>query len=552
MARQNTAPVQFSRSTRTDQGVLMSSGYAGVVITGLVVPFLMGDSGSGTISVDLNLAEMPKPLLNPVFCNGQVWFVPKSAFPQFSGTDEFMNAYTSTSIRALGAADRTPPPFFISSVDPAIGNSDLFKTLGIHIPAGAPINVDWIDAPNLIYNFRLAAHSSKLPMKEYYQEDVAKALAFPPAFWPSGPFAQVVGDYEKALLVGELTLDVQAGQIPIKGLWNQSTAAAGITTGVEGMNPYKAAPNSPLGSWRMMLMDSQGPAADNGARVWAEMSSEGVVTSLADIDKARTTQAFAKLRTAYAGNDTTGFQNDDMILAFLMQGISVPPEYFRRPWLVGQSRVAFGFAERHATDGASLDQSSTTGRTTLNIPVSVPHNDVGGYLVLTLEVLPERLDERQTDEALLITTVDQLPNALRDIQRKEPVDTVLNRRRDARHTAPNGLYGYEQMNAVWNRSFTKLGGVFYQADPAQPFTEARSGIWQAGIVDPNYTEDHFLAPKPFPHDVFADTTAPAFEFVVRHNINIVGNTQIGDPLAENNDDFAAIEDGGLDDGSAAA
>lgn len=157
-----------------------------------------------------------------------------------------------------------------------------------------------------------------------------------------------------------------------------------------------------------------------------------------------------------------------------------------------------------------------------------------------MEVLPERLDEAQSDEWLYITDPDGLPNALRDIQNPEPVDLVLNRRIDARHTQPTGLYGYEPMNDKWNRSFTRLGGVFYQPDPRNPFTEQRAGIWQAPVVDPVMSQDHWLAPSPFPHYVFADTAAPAFEFVVRHNLKIVGNTQIGDVLVENNDDWDAV------------
>jgi len=39
--------------------------------------------------------------------------------------------------------------------------------------------------------------------------------------------------------------------------------------------------------------------------------------------------------------------------------------------------------------------------------------------------MPERLDERQSDEWINTTTVAKLPDALRDVQRPEPVDMVL-------------------------------------------------------------------------------------------------------------------------------
>lgn len=267
--------------------------------------------------------------------------------------------------------------------------------------------------------------------------------------------------------------------------------------------------------------------------------------TLADIDKARTTQAFAKLRTAYAGNDSTGFDNDNTIVALLMQGISVPPDQFKRPWLLDSARVPVGFAERFATDAANLDQSVTLGRASAKLSLNVPRQDVGGVVIFTVEVLPERVDERMSDEWLYCTEFDDLPNALRDVQRVEPVDLVQNRRIDAKHTQPSGLYGYEPMNDKWNRDFTRLGGDFYMATPGGGWTENRSNIWQTEIVDPTYSETHFLAPQPFPHDVFADTNADAFECVARHVVAIRGNTQIGDVLAENGDDYDAVQNGGL-------
>lgn len=203
--------------------------------------------------------------------------------------------------------------------------------------------------------------------------------------------------------------------------------------------------------------------------------------------------------------------------------------------------MPFGFAERHATDAENLDQSVTTGRCSAQLSINVPASDIGGMIIFQIEVLPERLDERQLDEFLTITEVDALPNALRDIQNPEPVDLVPNKRIDAKHSAPTALYGYEPMNDKWNRAFTRLGGSFYQDTPGVPQTEQRSAIWQTDYVDPTFTSSHFLAPKPFPHFVFSDTQAPAFEFTCRHSIKIVGLTQIGDVLAENTDDFATVQ-----------
>lgn len=538
MARQNTNPVPYNRSVRTEEGVLMSSGYAGVTIPIGYWPLLRGDSCAGRVAVDFSLAEMPRPLLNAVMVNVQAWFVPKSIHPQFNGTDEFAHSYTGEAMKALGQADRTPPPFFLTTSGSYVKPSEFFETLGIHVNGSDTVQTDVVDAFNLVYNFRLQAHSTKLERRKYFSEDMGVALSFPRAFWPSGRFKDVVPDYDPEMLVGSLDLDVSAGRIPVKGLVRTDANSAFTNwheTGVIG--PMDPQPNNVKnvgvrygseGTWNVI----------------ADMQDTLVTASLADIDTARRTQAMAKIRSTMAGNDPTGFVAEDTILAHLMQGLMVPEDMFKRPWLLDSVRVPFGFNERFSTDATALDESVTTGRASAGLSINIPVSQSGGTVIIIAEVLPERLDERQADEWLLMNAVDQLPNALRDIQNPEPVDIVLNRRIDAAHTSPDAVYGYEPLNNKWNRSFTRLGGVFFQPDPAAPNTEQRSAIWQAQVVDPVFTSDHWLAPAPFPHYVFSDTTAPAFEFVVRHSCKIAGNTQVGDVLVEDNGDYEAVDTAG--------
>lgn len=552
MARQSTTPVSFSRTIRKDTAVTMTSGRAGVVIPVAYIPLLAGDGCAGRVGLDIQLAEMPKPLLNAVSANFQAWFVPKSSHPQFLGQQELMYARTGDTIKLLGASDRTPPPFFTEVSGAALTTaaaSDFFKTLGLHIPTGATINSDLIDAFSVIYNFRLAAHSSRLTRRKYASEDIDEATTLPPAFWPSSRLSRVVLDYERALVVGALDLDVVAGRLPVSGFGKQNTsfAIAGASARESSGEIVTYANASPVDSGspnQNMWVRQQLIGGEAFPDIHAEMGGSAISITLADIDKARTTQAFAKLRTAYAGNDATGFDNDDTIVALLMQGISVQPDDFKRPWLLDSKRVPVGFAERFATDAANLDQSVTQGRASAQLSLNVPVQDVSGMIIITVEVLPERVDERMSDEFLLATDVNDLPNALRDVQRVEPVDLVLKRRVDAKHTQPNGLYGYEPMNDKWNRDFTRLGGDFYMATPGGGWTENRSNIWQTEIVDPEYGTTHFLAPSPFPHDVFSDTTGSAFEVVCRHMVTINGLTQIGDVLAENNDDYEAVQGAG--------
>lgn len=526
MARQSTSPVQFEKTVRTDETIAKTSGRAGDVVLMAQLPVLRGESGAGRVAVDLLLGEMPRPLENAVQANVQAWFVPKSAHPQFTGRDEFRHSYRGEDIKSKGAADRTPPAFFDILTGPDVAtaeNGEILKGLGLHL-GGKDINCDLFDAYSLIYNFRLAAHSSKLTRRAYATEDLAEAVDYARAFWPSGKFNAVVPDYEQALLLGALDLDVSAGQVPIKS----------VLYGQAFQPTHKMFPTGD--STAAPPVDGNGDYDWTG-KIWGDLQGQTIGATLADIDKARELQTFAQLRTAYAGNDATGFDNDDVIIADLMQGFVVDEDAFKRPMLLDTQRVTFGLTERHATDGANLKESLTVGRASATLSMNLPMQDVGGMILVTVEVLPERIYERQEDPYIHITDVSEFPDALRDVQRTEPVDLVKNGRIDARHTQPDVLYGYEPMNWRWKRDYTRLGAQFYQADPSNPFTQQRVGIWQPNVVDPKFTDDHFLAADDFPHAVFADPLAPAFEGLVRHTMSFRGLTQFGDILAEDNSEY---------------
>ena len=552
MARQSSTPVPYESTMRPDNRVAMTAGRAGVVVPLGFVPVLPAESVAGKVGLDLKLAEMPRPLLNAVVANFQAWFVPKSAMPQFPGRDELNHAMTGDVIKSLGAADRAPPAFFTTISGASLTTaaaSDFFKALGLHIPSGATIHSDLIDAFNLIWNFRAAAHSSRLTRRQYASESIANATTLPPAFWPSGRFAHVVPDYEAALVQGSLDLDVLAGALPVDGIGYHTSQVGSYAFGTGYGNVVTA-----VGTKTTPRTNNFGSTTANLAllvdgsnvpQVTAQLSGQVISVTLNDIDKARITQAYAKLHAAYAGNDATGFDNEDTLVALLMQGINPGAENFKRPWLLDSKRVPVGFAERFATDSANLDVSVVEGRCQAVLNLNVPKIDVGGVIIYTVEVLPERLDERMADEWLLCTTFDHYPNPLRDIQRTLPVDMVLNRRVDAKHTTPAGLYGYEPMNAKWKRDFTALGGIFWEPVPGDVITESRAGLWQTDIVDPVLNSHHHIAPTPFPHDVFSDTLAPAFEVVARHTCAIVGNVQFGDVLTEANDDYDAVETSGV-------
>lgn len=545
--RQSMAPVEFNKTTRVDTGNIRTSGRAGVVVPVGFLPVLPGDSVGGSVGMDIRLAEMPRPLDVGVYAKAQAWFWPKSADPRFSGRDELLAAKAGNQITALGQTTRNPAPYFqmlSGAATLTAAGSEFFKTLGIHLRPNVPINTDLIDAFCVVYNFRLASISDALKTERmpYAMQDIAGATKLPPAPWPNNDFMGVVADYERALVVGALDLDVLAGSLPVTG-W----APVATATNNSGPVTVKKA-NGTTETWAHATNSNSSGGNSNYGRLTAaltpdlraELTGQKLAVTLADIDKARTAQAFAKLRNAYAGTEFTGYDNDDTIVSLLMRGIAVPPDEFKRPWLLDSQTVAVNYTERMATDGPNLDDSVTTGYTSIRLATNVPKQDVGGVIIYTVEVLPERLHERMGDDFFHYSSFDQLPNPLRDVQRVEPVDQVRNYHVDAKHTTPDGVYGYRPMNDHWNRRFTRLGGVFFEAVPGADIVESRMGVWQSDIVNPVFDETHYLAPVPFPHSVFADTLAPAFELVARHVASITGLTQIGDILLENNDDYVAV------------
>lgn len=549
--RQNTAPMDYSQTVRSDNASILTSGKAGVVIPVSMVPLLRGDSSGGRFDINLQLAEMPKPLENAVVARGQVWLVPRPSLPQFSGLDEYTHAWAGTDITSKGAAARTPPALYGTVGTGAIAaaqSSEFFTALGLSLQASTVINDDYIDAYNLVQNFRLAAHSSKLTRYDYYSEDATTALELKPAFWPRNRLHNIVPDYEQALVVGSMDLDVAAGTVPISGIgFKGSASGTNVDEGTNGLATYAryaaVAPDGDniTGTPHIVFDVGDDAAGGDGTQIFGEMSGQTIGVTLADIDKARTTNAFAKRVAQMEGNNYSGFNNDDVLMGELMQGFTVPEELFNRPWLIDSKTVVFGMQERHATDAANLDDSVTVGNASFSLAANAPKQNYGGVMLLTIEVMPERLYERASDEYLYVQGVDDLPSAMRDTLRTEPVDTVINRRLDTAHTTPAGTFGYEPMNSKWRREFTRLGGEFRQLTPGTPSTSARTAIWQVDYVDPAFTSDHFLCKHPFPQDVFSVPANDIVNISVMQNITIVGHTQFGDELVEDNGEFLAVE-----------
>lgn len=263
------------------------------------------------------------------------------------------------------------------------------------------------------------------------------------------------------------------------------------------------------------------------------MASAGISVSLANIELAKQMTSFAKLREQFSG------LSDDHLIDLLMEGIRVPDEALRQPILLDRKSTVFTYAERHATDGASLDQSVTTGRAVLDMSIRTPPMNSGGVILVTVEIVPEPLFERLQDRFLAATAPSDLPNFLRDFLDPEKVDVVPNAYVDVLHDTPTATFGYAPLNHAWNRSLVRIGGRYYRPDPST-FVEDRQRFWSVEKENPALTTDFYLVDASLPHTVFADTLADPFEILTVGRLDIVGNTVFGKRLEEDDGHYSAI------------
>jgi len=563
MEKHNTTPLEFPRSLRVDNWSGLTTGRAGETIPVHYAPLLRGDSATGRVMMDVELSEMPKPLENAVVGRAQTWFTPKSALPQFASKNEFVNSWHGQDVKQLGSTNRTPRALFDTVGTGAIAAlqaSEIFRALGVSCIASTAVNTDIQDTYVHIYNFRLSAHTSKGTRADYYSENATTSLQLKPAFWPKSRMANVVPDYEQALVTGSLELDVIAGSITLSGnlplpfgFYGSAGSDANTTSTQLGNNGS----NSPRPSYKIegdststgtgeahlaVLTDGSNTpllAALSGAGDQS-LAGQSIGVTLADIDKARETNVFAKAVARMDGNDFSGFNAADVGILELMSGFPVEEDMYSRPWLLDSKTGVFGMTERNATDAANLDDSVTVGRLSLSLSINVPASDTGGIIMTLFEFMPERLYPRMADPFLEITTKDQFPDALRDSLAKEPTEIVRNADVDSGHTTPTGTYGFRELNGKWNREFTRMGGDFRSLTPGSNATAARTAIWQPLLVDPALTITHWQCPHPFPQDVFSAPGNDTATISTVANITIRGLTQFGTQLVEDNGDYAGV------------
>ncbi len=512
------APISVERSVRGDEIRGLTSCRAGKIVPLAFFPVLREDQLNGRLNIRFRMAETVHPLANAVNVVVHAHFVPYSAFARFQGMDELNRSY-----KGIPEAHNSQVIPFVQTInfDKAAA---LWKTLGVHWKQGTPINSAVVEAYNTLVNFRRKARSKSLAQRTLTDTTLAAAFWRNPLMW------HIVPDYESALLDGDVALSFTQPKVPVSGVggWKQGGITIKDALGNAIPTPLVEGVRNDNASGVQVAHN-----ASNVAQVFAEMASAGAKVSLANLKLAEKTAAFAKLREQYKG------WSEDHLIGLLMSGIRVPDEALREPVLLARESTVFGYSERHATDGASLAKSVTTGETALSVPIRLPATNVGGVVLVTCEIVPEQLFERIRDRFLGITGPAQFPDFLRDYLDPDKVEVVQNQYVDVEHGVPTGTFGYAPLNHAWKRSFARIGGRYYRPNP-DTFIEDRQRFWSVEKLNPALNTDFYLVGD-LPHTVFADSAADPFEILTLGSVSIVGNTVFGEGLKENDGNYAAVD-----------
>jgi hypothetical protein len=512
---QPVMPIQTVRSNRSDVTKFMSSGDAGKLLPLMYAPLLREDAvRRGKVRMTVGMQETAEMLANGIFLRVHAHVVPFLAFSRFNGSMTELNKSYAGEAGIGGSV----VPFFNtasgqSGVDTTGTLSEFLQTMGIH-HGDDNFNYAIRDAYNLIWNYRAQAKSKDITLRNETDNDIA------PAFWLKSSFNDVKASFDDALIDGKVQMSGLTFKAPVQAF-----------TGLGSSPNYY-----PAGGVTGKSVTSPSGTTASGFEwdtIWAELTQGGSATmSLADIEKAKQTAAFAKMRQKYD-------MHEDRIIDMLMDGIRVEEQTLRDPILVDSQTTMFGYSQRFATDSANLDKSVTNGLASVELNLRTPRINTGGILMVTAEIIPDQMYERKQDTYLSTTSTTTLPSFVRDYLDPQQVRTVTNAEVDTNHSNPTNIFGYAPMNSQWERNFARVGGKYYR--PANDaFTEDRSSIWSLEENDPTLSESFYVCPT-LHKKVFADQTEDSFELMGEMNLQIEGNTVFGGRLEEATDDYDEIQ-----------
>lgn len=536
MNRTSTLPVEIPRTNRIETARGITSLPAGKAVPIFATALHRMDRVvQGPLRCSFELMETADVLMNAVRVDVKAYVVPMLAFARFNGSLDVLNRSWEGQVPYPTQA---VVPFYETEAAGAYKSNDILVYLGMHHKVGSNVNTMFTEAYNEIFNFRLRNRSKAL-YASAARTRLQKNMA--PAFWNHEMFSHIVPDYDSAKVDGVVNLSVVNGKMPVRNLGFKSDVTfmgagvsirkSGGTTEVTTATAGERWGNNAASS---ALTAKEDPANIGFPDIYAELLSSGVTVSLANIELAKKTQAFARLREQYAGH------TDEWLVNMLMDGIEIPDQYLKEPMLVGEASTIFGFSKRYATDAANLTEHVANGATFVDLNIRVPPLNTGGVIMVIAEITPEQLFERQKNPWLhLDNSKASRPDFIRDYMDPDKVDIVTNDRIDLDHVAPSTRFGYEPMNARWNNRIPHVGGKFFRPVANAPTDEDRQRFWASEAVNPTLGPEFYLATsihtKPF-----ADTVSDIAEVVIQGDLLINGNTQFGAGLIEASDDYAKV------------
>jgi hypothetical protein len=523
-----SSPVSYAPTTRQDVKRVATTAFAGRHEPLAFIPLLREDRlQMSRFRFNFEMAETTSMLLNAVRCQVQAHYVSRLAMAKYrdKGRDSLDRSYAG-----IADPDGSTIPWH-NNVTWQTTPGDystiphFFKQAGLHgDPVTGQMNDDYVESFNLVWNYLAKQASPNIT------ERGRIAVAPAPAFWNRNAMRHVKPTFDDALIDGRVPIAFEGGsdRMDVYGITTAAATngdAAVISEYSNGMGITNAAGTGGL------FVDQQD--GTDIADIYTLLGDVNGSFSLANIELARQTAAYARIRTRYQGID------EEHIIDQLMAGIRVPEQVLREPIPLGSAETIIGMSQRYATDSDNLDKSATNGLGAVEMMVGTPRQDTGGVVVFTYQILPEQLYERQKDYYLFNKNGSDYPSRMADELDPQPVSVVTNAHVDTAHGDPEGVFGYAPLNHEWQRDIPNLGGDYYRPDPQAGWTEYRNRVWAVEQVDPQLTEDFYIS-SAVHHEVFADSGTPPFEISMNGVANIEGLTFFGPALRESNGDYDAV------------
>lgn len=294
-------PVSFSRTRRMSKGRVLTSGDAGKILPIKADPVLREEGFSGNINVSVEMMETSEKPVNAIVAKAMTYFVPYLAFDQFNGSIDELNRSYSKEDGIAGS----PVSFFeknkyyngsavVTDSTPTDmdtgdnGRAEFYGTMGLHHGV-ADMNNSYVQSYNAIVNHRRKARSTSLAQRNEFEHDLAEA------FWPNEGNSHIMSDFDQKLIDGEVSLNGLTFKAPVR--------SANYYSPVNNSGVVQTAKSHPASNTAPTTISATEYAFDVN-QIWAELTEGGDATmSLADIEQARKTAAFAKIRAAYDGID---------------------------------------------------------------------------------------------------------------------------------------------------------------------------------------------------------------------------------------------------------